>query len=1372
MPNKNPEVALDRRVEILVGQENGVHSVSYLRRFTRVVLIGEPGLGKSAALAREADEAQTKKINVRTLIHSQNIPYCDGRAHLDGLDEYRSDGSAADKANFLATALAQKCANGWILTCRSLDWRKDTDLNAIEEQYQGSDSIVVAKLLPLEKCEACSILSSVGEKNTDTFYEDGQRMGAQAFLGNPLSLLLLQKIVATNGSWPKTKYEVFDQATLELCSEVEECRNFQARNTPTNILIAAEKLCALLLITKSRTFWTSNARPMVSHDTTEFLETNKTALEQNLINHTLDTPLFTGEGKEFEPIHRSIAEFLAARFLATKATGIGTTPAVPFSRLLGLVCASDGNPQTDLRGVFAWLAVHLEKLGKSELARTLCQKDPLTVVANGDAGVFSTEIRKYLLASLHRDDPLFPVIREDKTFLSTLAGEDLAVDFASILRGTSGTGYAFYTAIDILTTGKPVLSLRPCLREICLDPKREEWQRWRAFEVWLKGENHPQAAMRKLFDNLATEPPSIGRENLRANIASQLDEHNLNSSDIYSILGDFESLDEDTLVGRFVGLVHRLEKIPVWDFFEKSTDCWRPDNANNRNKSQVTSVLDQIFSDLIRKHEALDAKTLWRWMENCKFDRWVHSSKKFQKEISKWLKRDPENEEKLFIEALNSVQQADLPLEPYNKFMMMTGHGPSEQCIEKLISVFNLQKGSQNSLSKPITDSEKRLLAAITECCRSTNHPWPVYWRVYEIVQSALGEGEFLNNFTVCELSQCKLRQAKENTKEKTQAKSDKAERIATWAGRKMLLKTGEGELDYAAMIYFGCGYDIEQKCSRENLKQHFNSEIAQSIISGFKRRAEIGLDVPFFKIGRLRVHSSRNCMETAIAAGVSILLKENNNLLLNKLSLEVAILALLHRYYISEEEHRRELKLWAFRKLDQEPEHSSELLVAYWLDGVKARTKAFGTSITHEFDLMNDFSYGSEKSLAASMALTKLVAKRINFSSRALPSLARAICHQWNAKKILETCKATISDTAIPKENSQFWVALAFAISPEELRGKFHSMFHKDGKALVELAYVAEATAKAFPLSAAKDQVVYYGSVIEILGPIHSPSGKLNNLREIIRKSINNLAIVSDPEVRKELQRLRSLPTLAEWGNYLTHALSNNLRKVRDNSFTRPSIEQVTAVLDGGPPINASDLRAVINDVLTIYQQELDCGDIPGWKGFWNTDKYGKATDPKIENDCRDHLLMVIRPRLANFNIHHASPEAQVAGGRRTDILLATEAGNNLPIEVKRHFNRELYSAISEQLQDYADGPNADGHGIYLVFWFGTSVAKSPKVPNGKPRPSTAAELRNALMKNMLPEQKNMIDVVVLDVAPPEGSLAKCRSKKRSRRSSKNLRQ
>lgn len=1372
----NPEVALDRRVSVIEGVEKDSHrirSVSDLRRFKRVVLIGEPGMGKTAVLRKEAHDARSKKISVRSLINSSAETKFSARIFLDALDEYRSDGSAADKVNFLASSLNTKCPQGWILSCRSQDWRKDADLNAINEPYEGTDNIVVARLLPLQKQEAISILRSKGEGNPEDFYDEGLKKGASAFLENPLSLNLLQKVVSTKGEWPETRYEVFEAATSQLCYENNQERRFQPTKSPSEILSVAEELSALLIVTGSRALWSSNALPAGLHDKTEFLSTNEIGIERSLVDRTLDTPLFAGEGEEFEPIHRSVAEFLAARFLAKKAVGDSKHPRIPLSRVLALICSTDQKSPTELRGIYAWLAAHLERLGKPDLAKLLCVNDPLTVVAYGDAGAFSTKTRETLLLSLDRDDPFFRSHSEGDTALNTLAGEDLAPRLEAILGGSPRASHSLITVYDILTTGKPVESLRPLLRTIALDPKRAEWQRWRAYNAWMNGETQPQAAMRSLFDDLATEPPSNARENLRAHIAADMDAQNLTLADVFSIFCDYETAEEDNTIGRLSPLVRRLEDEPMFNFFDVPVENWRPISDKRRKSYGISYDLDRILSAAIRSKKDLTANTLWNWLTNARADSRGNRLRDSQKAVSDWLDKAPENERLLFTEVLKASCADDRPWMPYFNFIEATGRPPSTKCIQELVSPWIKPKEKQSfkerligfaqgfkpkrlgraSLSltaeKPVGEADIRLLAAVADVCRRLDAPTNAYWDAYYAIKHSLGEGEIFSSLVSCEIPEYLGRQAAIKAERELEAESDRAKRIENWKKVQPQLRLGEGNLDYAALVYFGFVDGAEIEWSISNLQNHFTAEIADSIVAGFKHRAELGLGISASELGRLRAEQKRNRMETAVVAAVSIQIKEGGYQKLEKLPLEAAFLVLLNRFYCDDEEHRRQLKDWALRMLDRQSELASEFLSNFWQEELDARIALNQEHDAIDINLVDEFSHADAKSDAASLALAKVFEKRHEFPPKALRSLIHAVVQQWRAEELLKVCRIIEADYSVSKENKQVWAVIAFAISPNEWSEKFQCMFQDAGKSLAELSIYNEVVSKAYPLTGVQNKIAYHDAMVRILGKEFSPSDDSFGPRAFVQASIDSLAAIADRQSGKALAVLRDLPELQVWESEIRHAISKNLRLVRDDKFNHPTLKQVKETLIGGPPINASDLRAIMVEVLRGYQEEINQGDLPSWNGYWNTDKNGQAVSPKIENVCRDQFLTIIRPRLERFSVDLALSEAQRAAGRRADILLANGSGRNLPIEVKRHYNRELWTAISEQLQDYADDPKADGFGIYLVFWFGVSAGGLPNAPKGTKKPSSAKELEKALEKTLLKKKRDRFDVVVLDVEP-----------------------
>lgn len=231
---------IDRRIEVIDGVKNdqgAIQRVSDLRALPFVVLLGEPGIGKSTVLEGEAAQEGGPVLKVRELMTgTQASP--DTTLFLDALDEYRTDGQPSDKAYSLAHAMTAAKTARWRLSCRSEDWRKGADMAPIRKTTAGV-SIVVAQLLPLDRNEAAAVLTALGEGDPEPFLTKAGSLGAVGFIGSPLSLTLLHKAVADGNTWPSTRYDLFALAIRRLAFELNEEHKRKDRQPPDAILAAA-----------------------------------------------------------------------------------------------------------------------------------------------------------------------------------------------------------------------------------------------------------------------------------------------------------------------------------------------------------------------------------------------------------------------------------------------------------------------------------------------------------------------------------------------------------------------------------------------------------------------------------------------------------------------------------------------------------------------------------------------------------------------------------------------------------------------------------------------------------------------------------------------------------------------------------------------------------------------------------------------------------------------------------------------------------------------------------------------------------------------------------------------------------------------------
>jgi hypothetical protein len=167
-----------------------------------------------------------------------------------------------------------------------------------------------------------------------------------------------------------------------------------------------------------------------------------------------------------------------------------------------------------------------------------------------------------------------------------------------------------------------------------------------------------------------------------------------------------------------------------------------------------------------------------------------------------------------------------------------------------------------------------------------------------------------------------------------------------------------------------------------------------------------------------------------------------------------------------------------------------------------------------------------------------------------------------------------------------------------------------------------------------------------------------------------------------------------------------------------------------------------VVLEELEIVQRKVRGSDVDWYKDF-----FAPTGAPRVEDDCRDTILKMVRP--LPFGIE-ALPEGHLADEKRSDIICLI--GNlMMPIEVKGQWHPKLWTAADQQLDRlYINDYRAD-RGIYLVLWFGTDARKPvTNPPDGASTPKTADELREALRAGSATTRKGRTEVVVLDLTRP----------------------
>lgn len=1356
--------SIDRRVGVLVGSEEQRASlvrVSDLRSLPFVVLLGEPGIGKSTVFDMEAGHEGVPVLKVRGLIAGARAA-ADVTLFLDALDEYRTDGQSADKVHELAHAMAAVKTPRWRLSCRSEDWRKEADIAPIQQQTTDGVPIVVAQLLPLDQVEAAAVLGALGENDPKGFLAKAEAFSAGGFLESPLSLKLLYKAVSGGGDWPRTRFHLFASAITSLAYERSYERKFTERHSPEKIIATAANICLLLLVSGARAIWRSNDEPPTnSSDMRAFLTVHDLGLDHNLLRDVLDTALFRGEGESFEPMHRTVAEHLAARALAGTVVGANGHSAIPLSRAIALITGVDGGPPTELRGLYAWFAAHLAKLDDDAGAKQLIERDAATVLAYGDAAVFATSSRQAILTNLARKDPYFRASEVGVTAVGGLAGEDLAANFAAVLTQPSDDTHRLLTVLEVLTSGRPVLSIRPLLRSMALDPARPVWQRQRAADAWLNGLDDPTSDCRTLFDALAGETVSTARESLRANLAAALPASALSVADIKSILADFQRCPEDNTVGRLFRLQRTLEADPRPELFDEPIATWLPNDTERRHSVEIESMIHHMLTASICGTADLTAARLWRWTINVR-DR-VSSGLPDESAtaLTDWLDGAPGRDVAFFDAILADDDATTGPWMPGNIYIYTTGRRPSAAIIRHVLG---------KATTSPTKAAAKRLLAFAVEMARHPNVDIGAYWETHDRVTKQPGCKRLLRQLTVSKIKPWRHKQHRYAVKQRRREAKHKAGNIKVLAPVLAKLRVGgwPGHLEWAAKLYFRSGDNRGDRPDGIESVAYFTDEATtDAILAGWEYLATkelVGVDATL--LGTAEAEGRRYDVELAAIAGLDRLFEEDRLPNPTTIPITLAIAALKSSSVIGDQKRRKRLEKWAIDRLNLEPSAGAAELLDFW----RAALASGASQISSLWRLSEDDAQGG----ATTQALGTLLETHRSMPPEALRSAVRAAGKHLDPARFLDLAEAALGDTTVAGEQRTIWSFVAFYLDPVSHGDRFIAEHSGEEKEVGGLFGESFSGGLIESLDKFNDRTITYREevIVRFLGPVCSPedswhsgnAGRNNSLSNAVSGAIDWLSAQSHRDAGTALAGLTEVPNLAGWLPILRHAQAQHQSLRRDRDFKHPMPSTVWAAIAGGPPVNASDLRAIVTEELNRLRAELRTSDTTPWKRYWNVDSNGKVTKPLIENECRDHLLDRLRDRLKPYRIAAAVPEARRGEGTRADILMLTGAGRNLPVEAKRHYNRDIWVAASTQLQGYAADEGADGFGIYLVFWFGNDAVPTPSRPTGENGPMTATELETMLKGGLSPDLLARTDVIVFDVSNPKApATAKPRKKRKS---------
>ena len=1327
----------------LIYQDTTLTEAELLRDRGVAVVLAEPGSGKTVLLDNIASRFKVIPQKASIFKEKRFATRTDVLV-LDALDEVARLDSSGLQA--VLVKAQETGASRVILASRSSEWEESRSF-FIKDCFGTCPR--VAYLRPFNDAEQEQLfLHHMPGEDFSKFKRELSKYDLDNLLGNPMFLILFAEAYVESGKCFITKKQIFDDAVRRLTCEANPTVLQKNRPSIATITRWASEIFAKLLL--SGAVGVSIGDKL---DQRHFPRLTSLLSENNDQAHFIvDTRLLkpsTYEG-EHEPVHRIVAEYCAARYLAGRIDD--STDLLTLKRCLAII-APNSVVRDELRGLLGWMAA----MGSRTLQEAAIDLDPYAVLANGDPSLLLPSSSRKLLERLREaaeQDPNFRRGDRWRTFsLSGFFNDEIMEEVKPLLASSNGHERVRNLLLEMLNGSDAVPGIISELRALMLDPNNSLQTRRLAHrnliavgthnhksdsEALIKESGHDATRIcSEMFQMLGVE--ALGRGTLLALLRNYAElrlepndaQHSYLSCRINSLIKDLKLSHVEWLLDQLTeGLACTCGAV-------ESCKC----DCRNGISRIAGRLLDCYFE---KKQSPFNPVTIWQWVKNFNFplETWPSDSQSIgvlwtDSELRQSIQRhalggvaDSEEIQRIRRVAFGSGSHLGLLLQHEDTWAMVDFAFESNN--PALWASFHAGHNSRGREQGPDA------LRAHMRCQANQKLDFMRAW----------AKQEFAWESRTKELRISDSPHRRRIRRLKRQEKETRFDNLQYLKSNRALIESGRhwGWLKRFAKHYLMTPDKLNELVDDPQLPENALCNCLPLIepkLPSLQELAEHQGDPEVIHVEML-----------LYAACLASFRRHGSLAGLKRSTLEVLKTNIEVHYRAVDQDTRNRLKAEIDGRLCWTDADARRFVQEYLEPQLRKPNREYA-----QVDWLRQPEFSS---LRDALPLEWLM-RFPGASLRALEVLFQIVVEQCDETTVLKVIRFHMRYVG----NSFFWPG-GVGNQNLEARRLFWSVrsffFEKDCSEEIEQWLKSDPDIifelerrfspysgrenKGWPSPSARKVYLILDAFIGAWPKVHLPDSwstgdpKEETAYRFLRDIVRTIG-KDDPD--NSLSALDSIIADVRFDDFhdaLRMIKAAALRKKALRDFEAPAPSRITEFLDANQVGTVEGLRALLIEVLEEFQGELKGSEFDPVGKFYSG---GKRVD---EVTASKRIAEYIQLRLKALNIPVAV-EHQLKNAKRCDItatLMLDGSRKLLVTEVKGQWSPELYTASKEQLhQRYAIHPDAQHQGIYLVLWFGgdEKIAGKRDVSIRSPY-----QLKEKVIAEIPEEMHGLIDVFVLDLS------------------------